>query len=137
MLSLKQEVILKRAADVAELFYRNPPQLTALPGPRSPATVLNNATTAAMAAGFNAAYAASAGKLFKFDSIKSIVTIQVAKLCFVLNNQSIIDLKITAFRQTEATDPTLPPHIVTIVQILMKTDLEQHLMVVMVAQQQI
>lgn len=41
---------------------RNAPQLAALPAPRSPASALNNAAAAAMSAGFNAAYAASAGK---------------------------------------------------------------------------
>jgi len=39
-------------------------QLTGLPTPRSPASALNNAAAAAaMSAGFNAAYAASAGQL--------------------------------------------------------------------------
>jgi len=59
---------LKRAADLAEALYsmpRNTPsQLAGLPAPRSPASALNNAAAAAaMSAGFNAAYAASAGQL--------------------------------------------------------------------------
>lgn len=65
--SPKQEIILKRAADLAEALYsmpRNTPsQLTGLPAPRSPASALNNAAAAAMSAGFNAAYAATAGQL--------------------------------------------------------------------------
>lgn len=59
---------MKRAADLAEVLYsmpRNtlnaPPQISALPAPRSPASALNNAATAAMSVGFNAAYAATAG----------------------------------------------------------------------------
>jgi hypothetical protein len=41
-----------------------PSQLAGLPAPRSPASALNNAAAAAaMSAGFNAAYAASAGQL--------------------------------------------------------------------------
>lgn len=53
---------------MAEALYsmpRNAPsQLTGLPAPRSPASALNNAAAAAaMSAGFNAAYAASAGQL--------------------------------------------------------------------------
>ncbi|XP_054167120.1 transcription factor collier-like isoform X2 [Oppia nitens] len=65
---LPKEIILKRAADLAEALYsmpRNTPsQLTGLPAPRSPASALNNvAAAAAMSAGFNAAYAASAGQL--------------------------------------------------------------------------
>jgi early B-cell factor len=62
---LPKEIILKRAADLAEALYsmpRNTPsQLAGLPAPRSPASALNNAAAAAaMSAGFNAAYAASA-----------------------------------------------------------------------------
>ncbi|RWS31016.1 transcription factor collier-like protein [Leptotrombidium deliense] len=61
---LPKEIILKRAADLAEALYsmpRNTPQLTGLPTPRSPASALNNAAAAAaMSVGFNAAYAASA-----------------------------------------------------------------------------
>lgn len=53
---------------MAEALYsmpRNTPsQLAGLPAPRSPASALNNAAAAAaMSAGFNAAYAASAGQL--------------------------------------------------------------------------
>lgn len=63
---LSKEIVLKRAADLAEALYsipRNAPQLS-LPAPRSPATALNNAAAAAAmsAAGFNAAYAASTGQ---------------------------------------------------------------------------
>lgn len=50
-----QEIILKRAADLAEALYRN---TSSLPPPRSP--VASMAAAAAMS-GFNA-YAASAGQ---------------------------------------------------------------------------
>lgn len=54
---------MRRAAELAEAIYnmpRNTSQLTALPGPRSPASALNNAAAAAAmsAAGFNMAYSA-------------------------------------------------------------------------------
>lgn len=54
---------MRRAADLAEVFYsmpRNTSQLSSLPGPRSPASALNNAAAAAAmsAAGFNVAYSA-------------------------------------------------------------------------------
>ncbi|XP_015789518.1 transcription factor collier [Tetranychus urticae] len=60
---LPKEIILRRAADLAEVFYsmpRNTSQLSSLPGPRSPASALNNAAAAAAmsAAGFNVAYSA-------------------------------------------------------------------------------
>ncbi|XP_053210131.1 transcription factor collier-like isoform X2 [Panonychus citri] len=59
---LSKEIILRRAAELAEAIYnmpRNTSQLTALPGPRSPASALNNAAAAAaMSAGFNMAYSA-------------------------------------------------------------------------------
>ena len=52
-----QEIILKRAADLAEVFYSGMPRNTpSLPPPRSPASM------AAAMSGFNAAYAASAGQ---------------------------------------------------------------------------
>lgn len=53
---LSKEIILKRAADVAEVFYSGMPRNTgSLPPPRSPASM-----AAAAMSGFNAAYAASA-----------------------------------------------------------------------------
>jgi early B-cell factor len=66
---LPKEIILKRAADLAEALYsmpRNASQL-ALPTARTPAsalnnTTLNNAAAISAMAGFNAAYAASAGQ---------------------------------------------------------------------------
>lgn len=52
-----QEIILKRAADLAEVFYSGMPRNTpSLPPPRSPASM------AAAMSGFNAAYAATAGQ---------------------------------------------------------------------------
>ncbi|KAJ6222690.1 hypothetical protein RDWZM_001235 [Blomia tropicalis] len=55
---LSKEIILKRAADVAEVFYSGMPRNTgSLPPPRSPASM-----AAAAMSGFNAAYAASAGQ---------------------------------------------------------------------------
>lgn len=59
-----QEIILKRAADIAEVFYnmhpRNTHQFPALSAPQSQASALNNAAAAAaMSASFNAAYAAA------------------------------------------------------------------------------
>ncbi|XP_017494383.1 PREDICTED: transcription factor COE3-like, partial [Rhagoletis zephyria] len=60
---LSKELILKRAADLAEVFYSGMPRNTpcSLPPPRSPAAASMAASMAASAmSGFNAAYAASA-----------------------------------------------------------------------------